>query len=357
VFDNSSSSKFLYESTDLMGLAALQKDDDVQDKKLVRRELRALHGLSNTFYEFQQEEVHEVHDGYEMVKQGDQTVKREVKSKVTVMMYYTLGSFSVKNMHAPTWVSKPDFHAQLDLWDGQGEAMLPRTQEMHTFTNVKTTISGSKIGIKPSFTRNESLQTLLYGHPRNEAHIKQRLPVLEKEVMNYRVGLLKKRAEDEAVLSSAFYCFVYQNDGISHADLISYLQNCEMNPEIKAIPTTHASGIQLLYAKWNYVMSHPSVGLWYLLFEDVWSQNKKMGALKSKGSALDPLDMDSLCYTGLLPRKELEKKLNKHGLTALQNCVMQKRLFYPRLLDALYERIANPSQPTSGKPSAKVVSA
>mgnify|MGYP007044704818 CR=1 FL=1 len=67
-----------------------------------------------------------------------------------------------------------------------------------------------------------------------------------------------------------------------------YLTQAELNPRIRALPTENRGGLDFLYHRTRYVLSHPCCALWFTFWDDVWENNNKLTILKDKGEDFDP---------------------------------------------------------------------
>merc|ERR1712196_192875 len=83
---------------------------------------------------------------------------------------------------------------------------------------------------------------------------------------------------------------------------------CEINPSLRAIPSNHGAGL-------DYLCAHPACGLWYVFFDDLWTQNKEMAKFKKHEQVLSPASPGSICYSPM-PKDELDRKLTELGIRA-----------------------------------------
>ena len=67
-----------------------------------------------------------------------------------------------------------------------------------------------------------------------------------------------------------------------------YLTQAELNPRIRALPTENRGGLDFLYHRTRYVLSHPCCALWFTFWDDVWENNNKMAVFKDLGKDFDP---------------------------------------------------------------------
>ena len=70
----------------------------------------------------------------------------------------------------------------------------------------------------------------------------------EAHVREYRNELAAKREAKEAVLSSAFWLYVYENDGQSRTELEAYFAAAERGA-LRGLPEEHREGLDALYGK------------------------------------------------------------------------------------------------------------
>lgn len=337
VYDDSDDLAFLYEA-DLDALVARNADSEVQRRRGVRKAIRALEG-STVYCPFTRWESHSVEDGTESYTDDKGNTKHRTRySTVQVEMRYTNGTLDVvKNTRK---VMSAGFKVKVAFSDGVGVAVAPRTGHRHTIHNSCTLVN-EELGLDKQFNVHGKIATIL-GHESNRPKVEANLPRVMTVEWEYRKKLKEERDRDENTLSSAFWLHVFDAEGLPRPALEWYLQHVERNPFVNAIPTSHKSGLDYLYARMAYVRSHPAVAFWYCFWDDLWTENWDcLPQVRKKNSAgvsvvrdvLDPASPVSLAYTPM-PRPELEAKLTGLGLRAKYGWITDD------LLDILYGQVA-----------------
>lgn len=157
------------------------------------------------------------------------------------------------------------------------------------------------------FRECAALRQLFENGPNNQIW-PEGLQKWQNKVKNYRERLLRKRCEEESILSSAFWLHIYDNDTATREEIEAYFKNFEARPRMKDIPARHKDGLDYLMNKMEWVNQHPCAAIWYVLttvassevyspsrlyfryvfFDDVWETNKEVGKIGKLQEELDP---------------------------------------------------------------------
>lgn len=116
-----------------------------------------------------------------------------------------------------------------------------------------------------------------------------RLVSLQNNAMQYRQRLLRERLEEEQDLNSAFWLYVYDNDGATLDDLEKYFEKVEVKPEMKDLTNRYKDDLHDLYKRMNFVRSHPCSSIWFIFWSDLWESNKHLKKIARIGDDLDPM--------------------------------------------------------------------
>lgn len=201
---------------------------------------------------------------------------------------------------------------------------------VHHFTNQRETAPCS---ISAGYEVT-GLLLELFNKAEAKSAVEDFIPVLSREVVEYRKELYEMRAKEEQALSNAFYLHVYDAFPLPRPVLEAYLTEFEQNPIMKCIPEEHSAGLDFLYARVRLVTRHPVAAFWFLFFQDLWAENNTMSCFKEEEVRLrwDPRYPSAICYRPM-PKEELIKELDKDGLHR------SRGLFDDALIDLLYSQI------------------
>lgn len=275
---------------------------------------------------------------------------------VNFTCHYTMAQFKVKTTGdavAKGGTKRPmadGFIVTLKYRDGKGIAKAPRTGERVHISGRKAVMDSDHFGLNPDMEENELLKGI-FDSARDvwEPGLKK----LRAEHNAYRRKLIELHAEANAVLSDDFWYFVYNNQYLSRKDLEQYLKTREVNPQLRNLPTTHATALDALYLRQRFIMMSPAHKFWYIFWDDVYARNHDMAKLIPKGeekpsrakkSDFDPCSATSICYK-MMKRPALEAWLDERGLRG------KASMFHPGLIQLIYDQMekANAGDPKSVK--------
>jgi hypothetical protein len=161
---------------------------------------------------------------------------------------------------------------------------------------------------------------------------------------------MEKRAAREAILSSAFFLYVYHNENATMDAVVSYLANYESNPGLKAMATDPKGLAELtaVFAQMEFIASDPRVAVWFCFFHDLWKSNNKMNKIKPKADLLDPANTNAICWHVMAP-EDLDKVLKTAGLRKSGS------LFSDATFKTLYDLMAEKYEQSQTSVSVKKV--
>ena len=73
---------------------------------------------------------------------------------------------------------------------------------------------------------------------------------------------MKRRCKEEAILSSAFWLHIYDNDTATREEIDSYFHNFEARDRVKKIPERHKDGLDYVMNIMDWVNKHPCAAIW-----------------------------------------------------------------------------------------------
>eukprot|EP01138_Halocafeteria_seosinensis_P005902 gb/GECG01006034.1/.p1 GENE.gb/GECG01006034.1/~~gb/GECG01006034.1/.p1 ORF type:complete len:667 (+),score=120.18 gb/GECG01006034.1/:1-2001(+) len=330
VYDDSDDYTFIWE--DCTHKLLEQNDSrETKRRRLVREKLRGLCAADLSYgptltYHLQRWEQHRVPDGTETYKDSKgNTHTRQKYATVNVLITYSKGHLAIGMNYDLEMQS--GFKLTLKLTDGTGVAVAPSTGQRHTI-NTTATLTREELGINNEFKECDALRQLFNNHPNNKIW-PEGLRRWQNKVKTYREKLLKKRCEDESVLSSAFWLHIYDNDTATREEIEAYFKNFEARERVKQIPRRHKEGLDYLMNKMGWVNKHPCAAIWYVFFDDLWETNNEVKKIETLQEELDPSEEDSIAFRPM-KRESLEKWLEERGLKG------SYRWITPKTLDYLY---------------------
>jgi hypothetical protein len=198
--------------------------------------------------------------------------------------------------------------------DGTGSAVLPRTGRTVSYSHERAPVPRDQFNPFPDFQVTGKVHELLMSPPAVAA-INARMPAIFSGAIEYRRELVQKHMEEETSLSCAFYRHVFDAFPLPRAALEAYFMDFERNPLLREFPIKHKEGLDFVYARLNAVCRHPIAAVWWLVFEDLWSQNHDLPLFKGKEKEFDPRFAESIAYMPK-PRVDMEKWCEKQGVKA-----------------------------------------
>ena len=370
VYDDSKDHAFLHDPEELRYLAAVNTSPRGLAKRWLRQVLRAFGGSGEPVrHDYEADRSFTVPDGtHEETStdsDGNQTTRTvQDYSTITVRLYFKRGYIRVSapphstsgwlfHMTESYQITSEDesnvwsagFSFDLYYNDGYGHAIKPRTGESFDPKNEVTYLEAEEVGYSrriDDFTLNPHtrLATIIEENGEKlERDLKRRRTVsrgvhlpfkklrsfayhwhsfLVKHaqfVMDYRQELAERRAENERLVSSAFWLFVYENDTITRPQLTRYFESCEHGP-LRSLPEDHAAGLDFAFGRLAFVRSGPLAAFWCVFWHDVWHCNKELAIFEDNGDFLDPAHPGTIAYRPM-PRPDLEAALTERGLHKL----------------------------------------
>eukprot|EP00386_Alphamonas_edax_P004953 GDKI01015574.1.p1 GENE.GDKI01015574.1~~GDKI01015574.1.p1 ORF type:complete len:1029 (+),score=214.61 GDKI01015574.1:174-3260(+) len=317
--------------SELGQLIAKNRDPEILRRKDMRMALRAMSG-----------KVCQFHYECTKAKTKHRTVQRDGKSHTesyTVHVHFTFntGTFSVTTRDDIKWTDTAEGNQNLDLGaglicslhyaDGHGV-----DHEGKHWTNEQETIGHSELGITPAFTPNPNFDRFFVNFM-NDTSMPRKKQNLYAGYSRYRQEKLGEYKRKEDALSYAFWLYIFNNDRLSKHELEGCLAR-ERNAAVKGIPQTYGVDLGVLYEKLRYFDSHPSIGVWFAFWHDVWANNRSMKLFKDKEHLISPMEAKSLCYTPMT-REKLTTLLKQHGLQSITGGGFMNNI----LLDKFYAKL------------------
>jgi hypothetical protein len=243
-------------------------------------------------------------------------------------MTYTNGTFGVAANRKRDMAD--GFRCSLHYEDGHGIAVAPHTGEHVQVTNSHTS-EHDELGINDDFNATAKLNELLQ---RNQGVWQRNIGNLVNKHNEYRRGLIDSRNKDEIALDSTFWLAVYNNHRLPRQATVLYMDRVQRNKDFQDFERRHGAGLNYLYGRLKYVLGHPCASLWFVFWDDLWDNNKKMDAVKKLEKELNPKYSDAIGYKPM-KRPELEAWLKERKLYHEGN----KKFVCAGLLDVLYGRM------------------
>jgi len=359
-YDDCDDVTIIKNSQKLIEFVALNNSPEILAKRVIRKNLRIMADAKVAcHWPFSRWESHTVEDGFDIEEHTDSqghkhTRKKTHYSTVQVECFYTTGVVVVGVRGDETdgdMLHARGFSLDMLYDDGHGSAIKPRTGVRFDLNSLQARMPPEHFDCDHTFSMSSGLQRL-FEIGKKQIHSMME-PMLSKE-QQYREATLQKEAGDNLLLGDGFWYFVYNDKNLDRPALERYLTTQEANPVLKAIPTTHASGLDYLYKRLNIVNLSPAQELWYVFWEDFYHQNKMMDVMIKNDvhKFFDPTVATSVPYRPML-RDDLVFQLKQHGLykegdedsLCHKFCgIFCKQLFNKEIIDLFYEKLE--SQPT-----------
>lgn len=112
------------------------------------------------------------------------------------------------------------------------------------------------------FDENCDALKQLLGNSPNDKIWPRGLEAWQKKKQEYRENLMKRRCKEEAILSSAFWLHIYDNDTATREEIDSYFHNFEARDRVKKIPERHKDGLDYVMNIMDWVNKHPCAAIW-----------------------------------------------------------------------------------------------
>ncbi len=313
-YDEDERVAFIWEK-DLHRFVVLNKTPDVQRRRGVRECLRsASYGGIKLHLHHTERRSYTLPDGTETYTDSNGNKQtRTVYSTITVTLTFKRCSVNIRQADAKQMSRGFDWNVAFA--DGSGSGVLPRTGQRKYFNNETTTLSPNYLGFSIKFEVQGRMAKELITRSENRAIFKTSLPQWRNHCKAYRSKAWVSARDEEAVLSSAFWLYVYDQPQLTPSGLKIYLETWERNRELSAgaFMGKHGPGIEFVAARMQVLSAHPCNALWYCFWESVWQCNRGLGIVESNAQLLDVNRSTALAYRPV-PRDELEQKLQGSGL-------------------------------------------
>eukprot|EP00605_Chrysophyceae_sp_TOSAG23-4_P002982 GSChrysophyteH1.ASY1.ANO1.3285.1 assembled CDS len=343
VYDDADDESFIQGPENMAKFIALQNREDIKAKVQRRKTLRGLADNADAgpgiTWPFSQWEKRTVSDGTETTTDSDgHTHTKTVYSTIDIEIFYTLGRVHVlansQLSHAP------GFNATINYGDGYGQARKPRTGEMYHEKDAHTSQPITRMGFTDltQFEVNEQYHAFI-SKAKEVINVDDKVAEILRLDTEYRESLMKKADDADHILANAFWYFVYNDHHIDRASLEKYFQEQETNINLKELFAAGKNeGLDYLYKRMEVVTKDEKSRLWYVFWDDFYTQNKGMSVLKEHLHLFDPTKGTAMCYKPVPTRNDLEKFLSDLKLTS--GCL--KKYFDSRTIDLLYYRLDYP---------------
>ena len=302
VYDDCDDVSFLWGEGVLRQFVELQRRPDVVERRKNRETLRALSKSQQEIrFAFSQWESHTVQDGTNEVTttddQGNTTTSSEPNMiTVRVEMHYTRGTVAVHGQTDKAFAA--GFEVSMWYNDGHGEAWKPKTCQMHHFNNMHTSMGWDHMGINKHFSSSDRLTELFRAAESSGIDAGRFVNQIHAEADTYRSETFKRFEAKKGVLHNGFWYYIYNQPGVEKIGLLNYFNNIEMNSTLKRFPKEHQAGLRYLYLRMEFVrrrsanlgtgMTYFNCGLWFVFWDDFWSENKQITKLQGLDKDFDP---------------------------------------------------------------------
>jgi len=330
------------------------ENPEIKRRVKLRRKLRCLNQQMCNL-PFQQYITKEVGDGV-VYKDGKET---KVKKTVSVLFNFKVGFVEIKQGKKPLWWSynkrgcgcdpnkackhkidlSAGFEFEMTYRDGYGVTIEADGGEWHNEVMVK---GPEHIGLGSSFDDTEKVTELF---DLNKPLWEQgQLGNYSQLLMEYRNQMNDERTVQASLLSNSFWPNIYNNYDITTKEILPLLnENPTLNKYVQMAPEAW----KYVWARMDFVSSHPSLLYWFVFWDDFWEENHEMKVMQDKIEDFGPNNPNSIMYRPI-KRTELEAFLIEHELMSPPaTCCdvfcggRDLTLFFPKLLDKLYNNISS----------------
>ncbi|CAD7927441.1 unnamed protein product [Amoebophrya sp. A25] len=339
VYDDCDDVSFIWGNEKLKQFLELNQRPDIVEKVGNRRRFRALAAADAEFeLPFDQIESETVPDGTEEYQDSEGNTKtRVVFSTVTFTCYYTNGKVALGANTSKAMAA--GFKLSMTYCDGYGDAIKPRTGEPVHFSNRVCTKGRDHLGVDDSFDTNGRMSEVFAA----SGHLwRDQLDPLLDGYATYRTETIERFEALKGILHNGFWFYVYNNEKITRPELLTYLNEFETNPVLKSFGTDHQAGLNFLYLRMQCV-AHPLSALWFVLWDDIWEENKDMIAFRDLEADIAPSSGQSIAYRPM-EREKLVEWLKERNLYGSKGCCGGDNLFTDDMLDVIYERMEQEKQ-------------
>ncbi|KAF9582023.1 hypothetical protein BGW38_000763 [Lunasporangiospora selenospora] len=296
VYDESAVVVTLVNEHDLDRYIQQNQDPEIQRRREVRYQLRALDGkfVVRPYVESRG------------VQRGRDSNGTAEMSFVNAPVSYKRGLFTIHRKKLSSWQGhnmNPGFTVTITYSDGEVHDPEGSSQLIH-----ETTIGHDVIGITRDFQMTPALSCLLHD---NHVLISHGLKRVKKVMHSYQDHYRREAFQKEAIMTYAFFVNVYDNPTLKHSELHPLLLATEENSILRHPSLQAESAISFLYERMNAVNRTRCHQWWYLFWDDLYRKNhEEISQLTPKD--FSPAFPGSICYRPM-SRPDLEKFLEGAG--------------------------------------------
>ncbi|KPV73435.1 uncharacterized protein RHOBADRAFT_55175 [Rhodotorula graminis WP1] len=208
------------------------------------------------------------------------------------------------------------FEVSLEYADGEGSSGDGRSVQ-----GQRLVLTGPQAGVSDDFQLTHELALLLR---RNRVLVEQRLPVVERSLIDHRDYFRREADLKRRTLSYSFLLKVFADDRLSLDELDAVLRSSEQNPSVQQLARSHKASTTRLEQRMRAVSDDKVRAWWYLVWDDLWRRNHDIGL---PDEAFCPHYSSSVCYRPLA-RAQLEKFLGVHGLAGFFHSGFLNKLYF-----------------------------
>ncbi|KAF9170819.1 hypothetical protein BGX21_008404 [Mortierella sp. AD011] len=296
VYDESSVVVTLVKEHDLDRYIQQNEDPEIQRRRDLRYQLRALDGkfVVRPFVETR---------GVQKGRESNGTLEM---SLVNAPVSYKRGLFTIHRKKMSSWQGhnmNPGFSVTITYSDGEVQDPEGSSQLLH-----ETTIGHDVVGITRDFQLTPALARLLRD---NHALVSRGVKKVRKVMEAYQAHYRNEARRKDETLSYDFFINVYDNPTLKHKDLEPLLLATEENPKVRHPSSQVTTAINFLYERMAAVNRTRCHQWWYLFWDDLYRKNRdEIRQLTPK--EFSPAFPGSICYEPM-SRPDLEKFLEKQG--------------------------------------------
>ncbi|KAF9111773.1 hypothetical protein BGX27_004459 [Mortierella sp. AM989] len=296
VYDESSVVVTLVKEHDLDRYILQNQDPEIQRRRDVRHQLRALDGkfVVRPFIETR---------GVQKGRESNGTMEM---SLVNAPVSYKRGLFTIHRKKTSSWQGhnmNPGFSVTITYSDGEMQDPEGSSQLLH-----ETTIGHDIIGITRDFQVTPALARLLRD---NHALVSRGAKKVKKVMEAYQAHYRNEARRKDETLSYDFFINVYDNPTLKQKDFEPLLLATEENPKIRCPSSQVTLAINFLYERMRAVNRTRCHQWWYLFWDDLYRKNhEEIRQLTPKD--FSPAFPGSICYRPM-SRPDLEDFLEKKG--------------------------------------------
>ncbi|KAF9204066.1 hypothetical protein BGZ49_005733 [Haplosporangium sp. Z 27] len=296
VYDESSVVVTLVKEHDLDRYIQQNQDPEIQRRREVRYQLRALDGkfVVRPFIETR---------GVQTGMKSHGTLEM---SLLNAPVSYKRGLFTIHRKKMSSWQGhnmNPGFSVTITYSDGEVQDPEGSSQLLH-----EVTIGHDVIGITRDFQLTPALARLLRD---NHALVSRGVKKVKKVMEAYQAHYRNEARRKDETLSYDFFINVYDNPNLKRKELEPLLLATEENPKVRHPSPQVTTAINFLYERMSAVNRTRCHQWWYLFWDDLYRKNhEEIRHLTPR--EFSPAFPESICYQPMA-RPDLEKFLEKQG--------------------------------------------